>query len=95
MLYAIRYENYLEDLDISDFKDEKEARRFMSNSLGASATVTVTLVAGPGGLTKMAPAMRRDIWNLICKEGEQTEFETVISAEHLFNRIEEWLNEES
>lgn len=91
-IYVIRYANYLEDFEISDFATDAEAEIFMK-AQPDEPEWTITKVSGPAGLTRMAPVLRRDIWNLICAPGEDTDFETAIGAEILFDRIEQWMKE--
>ncbi len=51
------------------------------------------MVTGPSSLRAMSSVLRRDIFNLLVPEGDETQFETIISGEVLFDRIEKWMKE--
>lgn len=99
--YVLQYEEYLENLAISDFQDEDEALAFHKKLEESENPRLSTFIAYSGtsfNSPRMSSDMRRAIYNIIRDEGDPELVAgngegNFVSGERLFIRMEIWMKD--
>lgn len=87
-VYTLRYDGYFQDFSITDHPNRTMAQASWDENEYEDARL---IVEAPWDLTRMSPAWRRDLWNILAPDGEPAkEAPQYPDARALFERIDYW-----